>query len=60
LTTPHPETQVFLAFLQTLSFREVFLHALKVTWHNERQLTAANPVKVLAETALLDEADATA
>jgi hypothetical protein len=60
LTIPHPETQDFLAFLQTLSFLEVFLHALKVCWHAVRQLIAANPVLVLAETALLDEADATA
>jgi len=60
LTTPHPDTQDFLAFLQVRSFRVVFLHCRKVTWHNDRQLIAASPVLVLAEMTLLVDAEATA
>jgi len=60
LTIPHPETQAFLAFLQILSFLEVFLHCLKVTWHADRQLMAASPVLVLAEMTLLVDAEAAA
>jgi len=58
LTTPHPETQTFLARLQVLILRVVFLHCLKVTWQDCLQLMAASPVLVLAAMTLLGEAEA--
>jgi len=60
LTTPHPETQVFLDLLQVRILRVVFLHCRKATWHACRQLMAASPVLVLAEMTLLVEAEAAA
>jgi hypothetical protein len=60
LTTPQPETQVFLALLHVLIRRVVFLHDLKVLLQSVRQLMAASPVLVLAAFILLVEMEGVA
>jgi len=53
--TPHWATQSFLALLQVLSLRVVFLQDLKVLRQDVRQLMAASPVIVFLLTTLLVE-----